>query len=473
MLEKTQQVASARLVLLLACGAAFLSLLDATVVNLAIADLHLDFQGASLTGLSWVITAYAVLLAAMLSAAGRLADTRGARPLFIGGITLFTLFSLLCGLAPNPTTLIAARALQGVGAAAMIPASLALLLTNLPTSERAKAIGLWSGAGGLAAAVGPTLGGVLVDAWGWRALFLINIPVGLAILIGARRLARTQVGERRHFPDVLGSVLLAGGVGAIVLGATEGQTWGWSDARTLLSIAGGVVAVARAVVRSRHHAAPAIEISLWRNRSFAATNLASLLYGASLYSLLLIGVLVLTQVWDYSVLRAGLAMTPGAFTSMVGAVVGGRMIEKRGPRPVLIIGALLMVAACVSTIVWLSTTPNYLGLWLPVGLIIGLGMGAVAVATNSAAALNAPPVRFAGAIGLNTTARQVGGALGIAALAIIQTERAGQGLSPFTWVYVWGTATAVGAALAALGIAKSTTSAVVPVARATVERAAR
>ncbi len=141
MLERTKQAASARLVLLLACGAAFLSLLDATVVNLAIADLHLDFPGASLTGLSWVITAYAVLLAAMLSAAGRLADTRGARPLFIGGVTLFTVFSLLCGLAPNPATLIAARALQGVGAAAMIPASLALLLTNLPTSERARPSG--------------------------------------------------------------------------------------------------------------------------------------------------------------------------------------------------------------------------------------------------------------------------------------------------------------------------------------------
>jgi len=312
----------------------------------------------------------------------------------------------------------------------------------------------------------------LVDAWGWRALFLINIPVGLAILIGARRLAGRPAG-RRLTPDVLGSVLLAAGVGAIVLGATEGQSWGWSDARTLVSLAGGVVAVALAVTRSRHHPAPAIEMSLWRNRSFAATNLASLLYGASLYALLLIGVLVLTQVWHYSVLRAGLAVTPGAFTAVVGAVVGGRLIEKRGPRPVLIVGALLMAAACVATVAWLPVTPNFLGLWLPVGLVIGLGMGAVAVATNSAAALNAPPVRFAGAIGLNTTARQVGGALGIAALAVIQTSRAGHGLSPFTWVYVWAGVTAVGSALAALAIAKSDTSAVVPLQPTTVEGAAR
>jgi EmrB/QacA subfamily drug resistance transporter len=457
MLERTDQRASARLVLLLACGAAFLSLLDATVVNLAIADLHLDFPSASLTGLSWVITAYAVLLAAMLAAAGRLADAHGARPLFIAGVALFTAFSLLCGLAPNPGTLIAARAVQGIGAAAMVPASLALLLTDLPASERAKAIGLWSGAGGLAAAVGPSLGGVLVDAWGWRSLFFINIPMGLAILAGARLLPRTAA-RRRLTPDILGSVLLAGGVGAVVLGATEGQTWGWWGVRTLTSLIGGVLGVSLAVARSRRHPAPAIEISLWHNRSFAATNLASLWYGASLYASLLVGVLVLTQVWHYSVLRAGLAMTPGAFTSVLGAVVGGRLIEKHGPRIVLITGAVLMTAVGIDIALWLPSSPRFLAFWLPAGLVIGLGMGAVAVATNSAAALTAPPARFAGAIGLNTTARQIGGALGIAALAVIQTNRAGLGLSAFTWVYGWVAGTAVATGLAAVLIARTVTA---------------
>ena len=454
MRAESPPVASVRLVLLLACGAAFLSLLDATVVNLAVADLHADFAAASLTGLSWVITAYAVLFAATLALAGRLVDTSGARPLFIGGISAFTACSLLCGFAPNLGTLIAARALQGIGAAAMIPASLALLLTNLPMTQRARAIGLWSGAGGLAAAIGPALGGMLVGAWDWRALFFINLPVGLAIVYSARRLPRAEV-HTSTVPDVIGSMLLAGGVAAIVLSATEGQDWGWSDGRTLAGLLGGVLAVTAAIARSRRHPAPAIETTLWRNRSFAATNIASFCYGASLYAWLLIGVLVLTQLWHYSVLRAGLAMTPGALTSVIGAIVGGRLIHRLGVRAVLITGALLMVAAGVVTAAWLPTSPEFLAFWLPVGLVVGLGMGAVSVATNTAAATSAPPVRFAGAVGLNTTARQIGGALGIAGLAVIQAN--GDALSAYTGVYVWGTALALGTAIAALAIATTRT----------------
>src|SRR4051794_27302243 len=246
--------ASARLILLLACGAAFLSLLDATVVNLAIADLHREFPDTTVTTLSWTITAYAVLLAAMLAAAGRLADTVGARRMFSGGVGAFTAFSLACAVAPNPATLIVFRAAQGIGAAALIPASLALLLTGIPANLRARSIGLWSGAGGLAAAVGPALGGLLVDPWSWRAVFAINIPMGLAMLWGARRLSSVrQPGAR--LPDLLGSVLLAAGIAAVVLAVTEGSTWGWASAATWGCLAGGAVAVGVAVARSRTHAA--------------------------------------------------------------------------------------------------------------------------------------------------------------------------------------------------------------------------
>jgi EmrB/QacA subfamily drug resistance transporter len=453
--------ASARPVLLLACGAAFLSLLDATVVNLAIADLHRDFPAATVTTLSWTITAYAVLLAAMLAAAGRLADTVGPRRMFIGGVGAFTAFSLACALAPDPATLIAFRAAQGIGAAAMIPASLALLLTGIPAGLRARSIGLWSGAGGLAAAVGPALGGVLVDPWTWRAVFAINVPMGLAMLWGARRLSSVRRPGAR-LPDLLGSVLLAAGIGAVVLAVTEGSTWGWTTVATWGSLAGGAAAVAIAVARSRTHAAPAVEVSLWRNPSFAATNLASLLYGAALYAWLLIGVLLLTEVWHYSVLKAGFAVTPGAFTSMLGAVVGGRLIDRYGPRPVLAAGALIMTGSGLVTAAWLPATPHFLTFWVPIGAVVGFGMGAVAVATNSAAALAAPPLRFAGAVGLNTTARQVGGALGIAVLDVIQRSAADDGLRAFSGVYAYCTVASLACLIAGLAIRPPATVALPP-----------
>lgn len=453
--------ASARLVLLLACGAAFLSLLDATVVNLAIADLHRDFPAISVTTLSWTITAYAVLLAAMLAAAGRLADTIGARRMFIGGVGGFTAFSLACAVAPNPATLIVLRAAQGVGAAAMIPASLALLLTGIPANLRARSIGLWSGAGGLAAAVGPALGGLLVEPWTWRAVFAINVPMGLAMLWGARRLSRSGPGGVR-VPDLLGSVLLAVGIGAVVLAVTEGGTWGWTTGATWGCLVGGLGAGSVAVARSRMRSAPAVEVGLWRNSSFAATNLASLLYGAALYAWLLIGVLLLTQVWHYSVLRAGFAVTPGAVTSMIGAVVGGRLIDRYGPRPVLAAGALIMTGSGLVTAAWLPATPHFLTFWLPIGTAVGLGMGAVAVATNSAAALAAPPLRFAGAVGLNTTARQVGGALGIAVLDAIQRSATHDGLRAFTGVYAYCAVASLGCLVAGLAIRPSTTRALAP-----------
>src|SRR4051794_11004496 len=175
-------------VLLLASGAAFLSMLDATVANLAIPDLHARYPGAPVTQLSWVITAYAVAFAALLLPAGRLADVVGRRRLYLGGIAVFTVMSLACALAPGLTTLALARAVQGARAAAMIPASLAIVLHDLPAARRSAAIGPWSAASALAAAVGPTVGGLLVDAFGWRSLFLINIPLGMAITALATRL---------------------------------------------------------------------------------------------------------------------------------------------------------------------------------------------------------------------------------------------------------------------------------------------
>ncbi|MQY02621.1 DHA2 family efflux MFS transporter permease subunit [Actinomadura macrotermitis] len=439
--------AASRAVAPLAAGATFLAMLDATVANLAVPDLRTGFTGASLSGLTWVITGYAVVFAALLAPAGRLADLLGRRALFQTGVALFTLASLACALAPNLPVLLATRGVQGAAAAAMIPASLALLLHDTPPERRARAIGLWSAAGAFAAAIGPSLGGLLVDAFGWRALFAINLPVGAAMLLAGARLPRAA-GERGRLPDLPGSVLLAAGVGGVVLGVTEAGEW--SVPRLLTALIGGAALVALALWRSARHPVPALEISLWRDRAFAVANVVSFLYGTALYTWLLLGVLFLTGPWHYSILKAGLASTPGAFTATAAAVAMGRLAGRLGPRPAVVGGALVMAASGVWTLLALPSEPRFLTFWLPVGLLVGLGMGALTLGAASAAALAAGPGRFAGAVGLNTTARQLGGALGIAALAALLPEHPGK--SDYLAVYLFCTLVSAAAAIAGLAL---------------------
>jgi EmrB/QacA subfamily drug resistance transporter len=445
-------------VLLLAAGATFLAMLDATVANLAIPDLRADFPSASVADVSWVITAYAVTFAALLTPAGRLAGTLGPRRLFLIGVGLFTVMSLVCAAAPGLELLTGARALQGVGAAAMIPASLAVLLLAAPPERRAGAIGLWSAASALAAAAGPSIGGVLVDGFGWRAVFVINLPMGAALAAGIWRLwsadgapvPSAAAPARAPFPDPLGTVLLVLGIGAVVLGLTEGGTWGWGDPRMLAALIGGALAVAVALRRSTRHPAPAVETGLWRSRGFALANVASLLYGLALYPWLLVGVLLLTQVWGYSELEAGLAVSPGALTAALAAVAAGRLAPRVGVGAVVAVGAATMAATGLWTALTLPAEPDFVGWWLPVGAVLGLGMGAVAAGTATAAALSVPPARFAAATGLNTTARQLGGALGVAALAVILP--AAGGLDGFVGVYVFCTLASAAALVAGLGL---------------------
>lgn len=440
-----------RRVLMLASGAAFLAMLDATVANLAIPDLRHDFPNASVGQVSWVISLYAVLFAALLAPAGRLADVIGVRTLFAAGVGVFTLASLACSAAPSLGLLVAGRAIQGAGAAAMIPASLAIVLQAVPAERRAGAIGLWSAAGALAAAVGPSLGGLLVDAFGWRSMFAVNLPVGIALVAAARAIPAWPTAGGR-LPDLAGTALLVGGIGALVLGLTQSAEWGVGDARTLALLAGGAVALVATLARSSDHPVPAIETALWHSRSFAVANGASFLYGVALYAWLLVGALYLTQQWGYSELEAGLAMTPGALTAAAAAVTMGRLAGRRGPREAVIGGAAIMAACGVWIAAALPAEPRFLEFWLPGGMLVGVGMGAITTGVSTAAALAAPPTRFAGATGLNVTARQVGGALGIAALAVILQQV--DGLDAYAGVYVLCTIAAATAGVAGLWLAR-------------------
>ncbi len=458
---------NSKLPLVLACGGSFLAFIDVTITNLAIPDLAGDFD-AGVATLSWVVTVYTVLFAALLAPAGRLADLLGRRRLFAAGVGIFTAASALAAAAPGLGVLLLARGIQGVGAALLMPASLAFVLADTPPERRPLAIGLWSASASVAAAAGPALGGVLVDSLGWRSLFCLNLPIGAWLLWRTLRLP--PLAERAgRAPDLAGAALVVAAVGLLVVGITEAPTWGWGDARTLAALLAASGFAAAALLRASRHAVPAVEVALWRNRTYAAANVVSLLFGAGLYASLLLGVLFLVDVWGYSELQAGFAVTPGAVASAAVGIGIGRLRRKPSPRALVICGGLLLAATGVALALWVPSERHFLTVWLPAGLALGFGIGAVSVGVSSAAALSVEPQRFAGATGLNIAARQVGGAVGVAVLAaILAGHGADAGVEPFRDVYWMMAAVSLGAALVGLRLRLPALPATTPAARAEV-----
>jgi len=442
-------------VLLLTAGATFVAFLDTTVVNVAFPDLARSFPSDGVSDLSWVVSSYAVLFAALLTPVGRLADAFGRRRVFLVALTVFTAASALCAAAPNLSWLVAARAVQGAAAAGMIPAALGLLLAATPPAGLAAAIGAWGAAGSLATAAGPALGGVLVDAFGGRSVFLINVPAGVLLIAAGLRGLPERTSAQRRLPDPLGTAGFAAGIALLVLGLTKGSDWGWTSAATLGTSTGGLVLAAAALLRSSRHPVPAVETGLLRNRTFAVASASAACTGAALFAWLLSSPLFLTAVWHYSVLKAGFAVTPGALTSAVAAVAVGR--RARPHHLPLVVGASMAAFALVSgwMFLQLGTQPHFLALWLPMGLVGGAAFGAALTALSTAAATSLPPHRFASGVGMTTTARQLGGALGVAATGAILAAHAAGGPQAFRDVYL--ACALLAAAAAAVGLAMART----------------
>src|SRR5262245_8972160 len=329
----------------LAVGGTFLAYLDVTIVNIAFPDIASDFDSSGLGALSWVVNAYALAFAALLVVLGRAADRIGRRRVYLGGVAVFALASAGRALAASPVTLIAARAVQGVGAAAMIPAALALLLAAFPPKQWAGAIAAWGAVSAVAAALGPPLGGLLVEAGSWRWIFVINLPVGLiTVWLGLRRLRESRATETTP-PDLPGAVLLAGATGALALALVQGETWGWGSAATLGTFAAALVFGAVLLARTRRVAAPVLEPALLRTRWVRAANAGTMAFGAALFAANLCLVLFATSVWGWTALETGIAAVPGALASAVSAPLGGRWATRSGPRPVAVVGAGLFAAA--------------------------------------------------------------------------------------------------------------------------------
>ena len=333
--------------------AVFMSSLDLFIVNLAFPSIGRQYPGTSLSSLSWVLNAYTIVFAAVLVPAGRWADRIGRRRSLVAGLAAFSLGSLLCGVAPGVAALIAARVIQAAGAGAMVPASLSLLLAAVPAPARAKALGTWSALGALGAALGPVIGGSLVQV-NWRWVFWVNLPVGLAAMILAVKVVPESKDERpTGRPDLIGAGLLAAAVGLVALALVKAPGWGWGSAGFIGLLAASLACGTAMVLRSRRHHSPVIELELLRSRTFSGAFGASILYYAGFGAFVLSTVEFLTGVWHYSAVLAGLAIAPGPLMVLPFArIAAPRLAAWLGsPGRVAVIGCAVNAGA---QLLWLS-----------------------------------------------------------------------------------------------------------------------
>ncbi len=401
--------------------AVFMSSLDLFIVNLAFPYIGHEYHGTSLSSLSWVLNGYTIVFAAILVPAGRWADRVGRRRLFVAGLIAFSFGSLLCGLAPGVAELIIARLIQAAGAGLMVPASLSLLLAAVPAADRPRAIGTWSALGALGAALGPVIGGSLVQV-SWRWVFWINLPVGLvAVLLAARVVPESRDENVRGRPDLIGAALLAAAVGLIALALVKAPAWGWGSDRFIGLLVAAVACGAAMVFRSHRHHSPVIELGLLRSRTFSGTFVASILYYAGFGAFVLNSVEFLTGEWHYSAVRAGLAIGPGPLMVLPFA----RFVAPRlaailgGPGRVAVIGCLVNVASQWLWLAQIQAHPAYLTHLLPAQLIGGAGVGLTIPSLLAAGSSSLPPARFGTGSGVLNMARQVGTVLGVAGLVAI------------------------------------------------------
>jgi len=447
------------------CSAFFMVILDVAIVNVALPTIQVDLD-FSQKNLQWIVSAYALTFGGLLLLGGRLADLLGRRRMFVVGVALFAVASLLAGFAWSEAILIAARAFQGVGAAVMTPAALSILMTTFREgAERNTALGIWGAVGASGGTAGVLLGGILTDLAGWEWIFFLNVPVGIAVMALAPVLlaeSRAQVAHRRF--DLAGALSVTAAVAVLVYALVEAESAGWASAQTLglIGVSVALFAIFSAVeLRSR---APVMPFSIFRIRAVTGSNVASLALGGALFGMIFILTLYMQQVLGYSPLRTGLAWLGMSLTALVSSMVGASLVTRIGPRIPLAAG-LVVVAGGLLLLAQVPANGDYLTDLLPGLLVTGLGLGSSFVSL-SIGALDGVSERDAGlASGLVNTTQQVGGALGVAVLSTLAITRsedllAGGTAAPvamtegFQMALVAGAGFAVAGALAVLALVR-------------------
>ena len=400
--------------------AVFLVSIDSTVLFAAFSALLASFPAHGAADASWVLNAYTVVYAALLVPAGSLADSHGRRRMFIAGVSLFLLASLACGLAPSLHWLVAARVVQAVGAAMLTPASLSLVLAAFPGEKRAVAVSLWGAVGGLAAAIGPSLGAWLVDSLGWRWAFFINLPPALwSIWRATTRLTDSPPSTAPSRLDLPGLGLLIGGVSTLTWAVVRSESQGWHSPQVWTGLAAGLAPLWGFTRWARHAPHPALDLRLFDNPSYRAVNLATLTFGVA-FSMMFFGFFFfMTGLWHYSLPLAGLAITPGPLMVVPVAMVSGRIAAKAGHRPLLVTGCGLLALGGLWQALVPGAEPQYLSHWLPSQLLTGIGVGMTLPSLSGAAVASLPAHQFGAGSAVNQAVRQFGSVLGVALTVVL------------------------------------------------------
>jgi len=405
----------------------FMTLLDLTIVNIAIPNMIARLH-ASLDGVLWVINAYALVLAVLLITAGRLGDLRGQRTMFMVGVVTFTLASAACGLSPSVGWLIAFRAAQGVGAALLLPQTLAILTTVFPPERRGAAFGVWGAVAGVATIAGPTLGGLLVSAFDWRYIFFINVPIGAAVIaLSVFLIPDVRVGAR-HRLDVPGVLLATAALLAICYGLVEGQRYNWGKIASFISIplvigAGVVLLGVFVLVQARtQDREPLVPFGLFRDRNFSLMNWVSGVLSVGMMGIFLPFTIYLQSALGFSALKAGLTMAPASIVSMFVAPVAGRMTDRIGGKYILMSG-LMFFAIGFGLAAAIATPHSTWQDFIPAFAIAGLGMGCTFAPMTTVAMRNIQPRVAGAASGMINTVRQVGAVIGVAAIGALLQNR--------------------------------------------------
>ena len=393
--------------------------LDLSIVNVAFYDIGKDFSNARAATLSWVVTAYNIGFGSLLIIGGRTADRLGRKRIFLIGTAGFVASSILCGVAPNVQLLIAGRAMQGLAAAFLTPSTLGLLLPAFPPEKRTQIVSMWGGMGALGIAAGPTVGALLIDHLGWRAAFYVNVPVcSIALIGGWFILTETPRQVSAHRPDLLGALMITVSLASLALAISEGDRWGWGSVTTIAIFALALGLIPAFVQRCRRHREPIVNLALFGYRTFSLASASLLLFNVGFSAAILMNILFLRNIWHYSVLAAGLTTCWASITVAFTAGPAGRLANRIGFRPVLLLGATLYAAGTILLMVRVGTTPNRWA-FVPSMFIMGVGIGCTFPVLGAASVSELPPLSYATGSAINTTARQVGGVVGVATLVAV------------------------------------------------------
>jgi EmrB/QacA subfamily drug resistance transporter len=427
-------------VLVLGSLCSFITALNLSIMNVAFPDLRRSFPDVSAAELSWVLNGYTIVSGATLILAAVVCDRFGRKRVLLVGLAIFTAAGVGCALAPNPSLLIGARVVQALGAALLTPSIISVILADIPVARRATAVASWSAIGGIATALGPSLGAVVVDVGTWRWAFWITLPFGVVVFtLGALNFREAEPHElvRGPLPDPLAAVALMAGVMLAILGLVQSPAWGWRDPRTGGGIAGGLALIGFVLWRSSRVANPLVDLGLLRYPNMRLAASLSIGFGTGFFAMSLGLVLFLTEVWDYSVVRAGVLVAPVALMISLLSPAAGRIADRRGHRLLAALGGVAWAGGSGCLLVRADATPDVAGVWLPAVLLLGVGSALAWPTIHGIPVIGIPAGRFGTATATNQTVLRLSTALGVAvAVTLVSGDDTEAGVGPFRRLFV-------------------------------------